>query len=73
MCDIIYDLESEQEAGKAVEWYGYVLDNAPIQEFEINYKSYCEEADIKMKTDILGDITNDSQGDCMADFMRTLP
>ena len=42
MCDIVYDLESEQEAGKAVEWYGYVLDNAPIQEFEINYKSYCE-------------------------------
>lgn len=42
MCDIIYDLESEQEAGKAVEWYGYVLDNSPIQEFEINYKSYCE-------------------------------
>jgi hypothetical protein len=42
MCDIIFDLESEQDAGKAVEWHGYVLDNSPKFDFEINYQSYCK-------------------------------
>lgn len=42
MCDIIFDFESEQESGKAAEWYGYVLDNSPKFDFEINYQSYCK-------------------------------